>query len=402
MRRYVWLLLAAQFGVFLALVTPIAISLAIKVEQVAPGNPEYLGYATGCGALAAIVSAPLFGMLSDRTRSRFGRRRPWFALGTLIGAVALVVMALAGDIVTLGLGWVLAQIGWGSLIALLLTSMADRLPEDQRGRISGLGGMVSQLAPILGAILAGGLAGNDLLLFLVPGGVGIVTMALFLLFVSEPDSRELPPGAPMSLAELRHTYLFDVRRHTDFAWNWLGKFLFFFGLTLNTTFSAFFLADRMGTTVQEVAGTVAILGIGGIVTAMIGAIGGGFLSDRLKRRRIFVLLGAAVFATGTTGMVLAPTLPLIIGAAMISNLGIGLFASVDQALALDVLPDRETDAGRYVGIYAFSTTLGQGLAPFLAPVLLGGDRNYTVLYLAAAAITLVGGLTVFFKIKAVR
>ncbi|SNS68906.1 hypothetical protein SAMN05216276_10146 [Streptosporangium subroseum] len=54
----------------MAFVTPIAISLAIRVTQLAPGHEEYLGY-----IIAAVLAAPLFGMLSDRTRTRLGRRR---------------------------------------------------------------------------------------------------------------------------------------------------------------------------------------------------------------------------------------------------------------------------------------------------------------------------------------
>jgi MFS family permease len=253
-------------------------------------------------------------MLSDRTRSRFGRRRPFFALCTAVGTLALVVMAQSTTVLELGLGWVLAQIGWGTVLVLL---------------------------------------------------------------VREPDSRDQPPvGEPLNLGTLRRTYLFDVRRFPDFAWNWLGKFLVFSGITLNTTFTAFFLADRMDVSVADVAGTVA-------------------------------LLGTVIFGGGAALMAVAPSVPLIVAAAILGNLGLGIFASVDQALALDLLPERDTDAGRYTGIYGFSTTLAQGLAPFIAPVFLavgasGGDKNYTLLDLVAAAFTLVGGLTVFTRVKAVR
>lgn len=53
---------------------------------------------------------------------------------------------------------------------------------------------------------------------------------------------------------------------------------------------------------------------------------------------------------------------------MLGNFGIGLFAAVDQAVALDVLPERETDAGCYVGIYGLSTSIPQGLAPLIATI----------------------------------
>ena len=51
--KYIWFMVLAQFGVFMAFITPIAISLAIRVQALAPGHAEYLGYITGAGARQA-------------------------------------------------------------------------------------------------------------------------------------------------------------------------------------------------------------------------------------------------------------------------------------------------------------------------------------------------------------
>ncbi|AWS44778.1 MFS transporter [Streptosporangium sp. 'caverna'] len=404
---YIWLMVLAVFGVFMAFVTPIAISLAIRVAQLAPGHEEYLGYIIGAGGLAAVLAAPLFGMLSDRTRTRLGRRRPFLIGLTVVGGVALLVMAQASGIIVLGLGWVLAQISWGTILSLLATSQADRLPESQRGKVAGLVGVVQQLAPIAGVLLVGVLAGDNLLLFLVPGAAGVVAMALFVCLVHEADSRRMPARAPLTVLTLARTYVFNPRETPDFAWNWLGKFLFMCGLTFNTTFTAFFLASRMGVSVEQVTGMVAALAGASIVAAMLGAVGGGFLSDRLRRRRVFVLLGACVFAAGAVVMALSTAVPLVAAGMVTGYLGIGLFSAVDQALALDVLPERETDAGRYTGLYGFSTSIPQGVAPLIAPAFLavgatGGEKNYTLLYLVAAALTVIGGLTVTLRVRSVR
>ena len=405
---YIWLNIVAMLGVYLAWVTPIAISLAVKVSKLAPDNEEYLGYVMGCGALAALIANPLIGMLSDNSRSRFGRRRPYLLASTAVGLLGLAVMAQSSSIIVLTAGWMIAQAGWAPVLTLLLTSQADRLSESQRGRVSGFSGVVTQLAPIGGTLLVSGFISNDGLMFLVPGGLGALAIVAFALIIREPDARTLSHANGSSgFAALLRSYRFSPRRYPDFAWNWLGKFLIFFGITFNTTFTAFFLADRMDVTVEEVAGTVAVLGMGGILAAVIGAIGGGFLSDRLKRRRIFVLLGAIIFGGGVTVMALSPSVPLIIAAAIVGNLGLGVFGSVDQALTLDVLPERETDGGRYMGIFSFSTTLAQGTAPFIAPLFLGigstgGEKNYTLLYLIAAALTLLGGLTIALRVKSVR
>ncbi|MFG1996872.1 MFS transporter [Actinoplanes sp. NPDC048988] len=402
---YIWLIVAAQFGVFVAFITPVAISLAIRVGQLAPGHEEYLGYITGAGALVVVLLGPIPGILSDRTRTRLGRRRPWMIGGTLLGVVSLIVMAVAPSVWILGLGWILAQMGWGTVLGNLQNSTADRLPEEQRGRVAGLSGFAQQIGPVLGVVLAGGLAGDSRLLFLVPGAVGVVLVALFVVVVAEPDSRGRE-HAPLTARALGAKFLYDPRRHPDYSWNWLGRFLFYFGLTLNTTFTAFFFASRLEVTVEEVAGLIAVLGGFGILATAAGAIGGGFLSDKLRRRRVFVLTSGTVFGTGALLMALAPSTPLLFAGSLICSLGIGGFAAVDQALLLDVLPERETDAGRYMSITGFATSIPQALGPFVAPVFLavgagGGEKNYTLLYLVAAACTAAGGLVVL-RIKSVK
>lgn len=404
--RYIWLLVIAQFGVFMAFITPLAISLAIRVDALAPGHDEYLGYITGIGAFAVMLTGPLLGVASDRTRTRLGRRRPFIIVGTLLGVFSLLVMALAPSILVLGLGWILAQLGWGQALSGLTNSQADRLPESQRGKVAGLGGLATQIAPVFGVIIAGGLSGNPLLLFLIPGLVGVVSVLLFVLFVHEDDSRDLHFGDRLTAKTLLAKYVFNPRKFPDFSWNWLGRFLFYFGLTLNTTFTAFFFASRMGVSVDKVGGVIAAAGGIGVLATTIGAIGGGFLSDKIKRRKPFVVLSGALMAVGMLTMAFSTELPVLIVGSLIVSLGLGGFAAVDQALLLDVLPERETDAGRYMGIVGFATSLPQSVAPLIAPLFLAigaaaGGKNYTLLFIVAAACVLLGGTAVL-RIRSVR
>ncbi|MEV0196729.1 MFS transporter [Nonomuraea sp. NPDC050691] len=404
---YISLMVLAQFGVFMALTTPLAISLSIRVAQLAPGREQYLGYLTGVGALVPLLTGPLMGTWSDRTRSHLGRRRPFIVGGMLLGVVSLIVMALAPSILVLGTGWALAQFGWGTTLGGLLSSQADRLPEEQRGKVAGLGGFAALVAPVVGVILAGTLSANALMLFLVPGAVGVLSVILFVCLAGEADSRALPPAEPLTFRSLLLKYTWSVRRFPDFSLNWLGRFAFYFGLALNTTFTAFFFASRLGVSVEQVAGTIAaVAGLGVLATAG-GALGGGFLSDRLRRRRVFVLAAGAVYALGAATMALSSSVPLLFAGSLVCSVGLGMFSAVDQALALDVLPERETDAGRYLGVFGFAASLPQSVAPFIAPVVLavgaagGGEKNYTLLYLVAAACTLLGGLVIL-RIKSVR
>ncbi|SEB45954.1 MFS transporter [Microbacterium hydrocarbonoxydans] len=403
--RYVWFMVLAQFGVFMAFITPIAISLAVRLAELAPNNQEYLGFITGAGALWVMLTAPFMGIWSDRTRSRLGRRRPFMIGGMLVGVVSLVVMALAPSVLVLGAGWILAQWGWGTVLGNLQNSTADRLPESQRGKVAGLTGFATQVAPVIGVIATMGLTGDPLLLFLVPGIVGVVFVILFVTLVHEDDSRGLPLER-IGLAGVLGKYVFNPRRYADFSWNWLGRFLFYFGLTLNTTFTAYFFADRLGVSVTEVSGIIGILGAVGVLATTAGALGGGFLSDRLRRRRVFLVIGGSIMAAGMVTMALSSDLAFLFAGSLIVSLGIGLFSAVDMALLLDVLPERQTDAGRFMGITGFATSIPQAAAPFIASAILligvtDGAKNYGLLFFVAAALVFLGGLVIL-RIKSVR
>jgi MFS family permease len=403
--RYVWFMVLAQFGVFMAFITPLAISLTIRVNTLAPGHPEYLGFVTGAGALFVMLTSPFMGIWSDRTRTRFGRRRPFMVGGMLLGVVSLFVMALAPNVLLVGAGWILAQWGWGTTLGNLQISTADRLPESQRGKVAGLTSFATQIAPVFGVIMAQFFVADALLLFLIPGAVGVVFVTLFVVLVHEDDSRPLPRET-ITVGQLLGKYLYKPARHPDFSWNWLGRFFFYFGITLSTTYTAYFFAARLGITVEAVAGIVAGLSLGGVLAVTAGALGGGFLSDRLKRRRVFVLVGGVIMALGMIGQAFAPDLAMLVAGSLLASVGLGLFAAVDQALLLDVLPERETDAGRFMGITGFATSIPQSVAPLAASGILligvtGADRNYPLLFSVAAVLVFLGGFVVL-RIRSVR
>jgi MFS family permease len=323
----------------------------------------------------------------------------------LLGVIALVVMAIAPNVLVLGLGWILAQWGWGTTFSNLGISQADRVPESQRGRVAGLGSFATQIAPVFGVIMAQFFTGDALLLFLLPGAVGVVSILLFVLLVEENDARDLPKD-PITVRQLLAKYLFNPRKYPDFSWNWLGRLFFYTGITLNSTYTAFFFADRLGIKVEEVTGLIASVALIGIVAVTAGAVGGGFMSDRFKRRRIFVLIGGLIMAAGMLTQAFASDTVMLIAGSLVSSVGLGLFAAVDQALLLDVLPDRETDAGRFMGIVGFATSIPQSVAPLLASGILligvtGDVRNYTLLFCIAAACVIIAGAVVL-RIRSVR
>ena len=405
---YIWFIVLAQFGAFMALVAPIGFSLSVVISRLAPENQEFLGYVTGIGAFVVVLAGPLFGVLSDRTRSRLGRRRPWIIWLTLIGLIGLAIVAAAPTVPVVILGWAVTQLGFGVGGLIISASMGDRLPESQRGKVAGLTGVATMLASIGGVGIAGAFASDRFLLFLVPGAIGALFIFLFVVFVKEPDSRSgVVQQQKVSLKSILTGYGYNVRKYADFSWNWLGRFFFNFGLHLATTFTTFLFASRLGLPVEQLGGIIAISGLLGILGTVGGAILSGFLSDRLKRRKPFIVLSGAFFAAGAVVVAISADLPVLLVGSLIMNFGLGIFSAVDQALYLDVLPETDTQAGRFIAINQFSTSLPQVGAPLLAPAFLAigvasGESNYSLLYLVAGAFALVGGIIILLRVKSVR
>ena len=405
-KGYIFWLMLASFGASMAMMVPLSYGLAVRITELAPGHEEVLGYITGVAQVAYLVISPLVGIWSDRTRSRFGRRAPFLFLGTAIGLVGLVIIGLAPNLLIVGAGWVFGMVGWSIAGAALQTLQADKLPEQQRGRVSALTGLMTQIAPVLGIGVAYAVSSSTFLVFVVPGVIGAVLIVLFPLVKPEGSSKDLAPSTQVTAKSVFKSYGFSIRKYPDFAWNWLGRFIFFIGLYFNTTFGTFFYAQRLDMPVREVAGVVATVGLVGVLAATIGALVGGFLSDKLQRRRLFVMIAAVLFVAGAVLEATAWTLPQIIAGAVVMQLSIAVFATVDQAIVYAIIPERN-EAGRYMAVIQFAQKIPSAIAPMLAGVVItlgavGGEKNYTLLYLAGGVFALVGGLIILLKVKSIR
>lgn len=409
-RRYITFLLLAMLGAYIALVAPIGFSLSLRIQELVPANVEVLGYVIGIGAIVTTITGPMIGTWSDRTRSRFGRRRQFALGGAVLGLIGLVIIATAGGIPLLLVGWVLTSIGWSGSMNSLIQSQADRLPESQYGRVAGMTGFVQMAAPVVGVGLASSFVGNNFLVFLVPGAVGLLLMICWFVFVPERDTRDIQFSEPMSLGHLLRNMVFNPRHYPDFAWNWLARLLFMMGVTFSTTFTSLFFASRLsdGGKVADIGGVIVILSLVSLVVTGVGALAGGFLSDKLGRRKVFVLasgivytIGALVLAFGGSNLTI-----LLIGSGL-TGLALGVFSSVDQALVLTVLPEKDAAAGRFLGINGYSTSIAQALAPLIAaPLILigvsGDEKNYGLLFIVAAVLTIIAGIIVQWKVRGTR
>ncbi|GAA0459356.1 MFS transporter [Actinoplanes capillaceus] len=384
----------AHFGLWVSLLAPIIITLQLRVQVLAPGHEAgVLSLVLAVGAILGLLVNPVVGRLSDRTVSRFGMRRPWLVAGALLAFAGALVMALVPTVPGLIGGWALAQIGFNTTLAVLLALLPDHVAAERRGLVSGLLGLGQGLAAVVAAGIAGSVAHASLTAgFLIPAVIGL-TCGLGVVFVLH--DRRLSPGErpAWSLAEIARAYTFSPRRHPDFGWALLSRFAIFMATAAVLNYQLFFLVARLGLDSGAAAGVVAA-GTGAQTACVIVASGtSGWLSDRLRRRRVFVVASALSCAAGLLVLATATALPGYFAAMILLGLGQGVYFSVDLALITDVLPDREHDAAKDLGVVNVANLLPQSLAPAVAPLLLalGG---YPALFVAGAAWAVISAVSV--------
>ena len=389
-------------GGSLLFLAPLLVSLALKVNDLVgiDDAPANLALVTGVGSLLAMVSNPLFGRLSDRTTSRAGMRRPWMITGLAGGTIGTLTVAVAPNIGVVLAGWCIAQVFLNALLAAQIAVLPDHVPPSQRGTVSGLLGLCLPAASVVGTYLVQAFDGSTLTMFLAPLVVGGVLVGAFTVTL---DDRRLDPAdrPPWSLRQLAGTFYVNPRANPDFAWAFTSRFMLVMAYAFLVTYQAYYLLDAIGVREEDVARQI-YLGTLAQSAALVAASPlTGRLSDRVGRRKVFVVVAAAVYAVALLVIATASGLGGYLVGMAIGGLGFGMYMAVDLALVVDVLPDTDSSA-KDLGVLNIAGALPFALAPALAPAVLGiTDNSYTALYLVAAGCAVVGA-TAILPIKRVR
>ncbi|MFI8320079.1 MFS transporter [Streptomyces sp. NPDC085529] len=372
---------------------PLQILLAQQAERFAPGTglskEALLAWVTGVGAVVSLAANPLFGALSDRTVSRFGRRTPWIVAGAAGGALSLLLLGAADAVGVLFAGWCLVQLTLNAAFAAVTAAVPDRVPRSQRGAVGGWLGAAQILGVVAGtgfATAAGGI------------GAGYAACAVFTLLgvapyvLRHPDLRLAPADRPAwSWRRFAAGFRLSPRAHPDLAWAWLTRFLVNLSNALVLLYLFYYLRDRLHHADPE-TGVLVLTAVNG-VTLLATVVVGGVWSDRIGRRKPFVLWSGVLMAAATGLLAGWQTWPGALVAAALLGVGFGVFTSVDFALMTDVLPAAR-DRGKDLGIVNVANALPQVAAPALAAPLVNHLGGYRSLYLVAAALGLAGALLV--------
>jgi MFS family permease len=405
---------------------PITFQLVpVAAFMIAGGSADLLiGHVSAAGNLFALIAPILAGWLSDRTSTRWGRRRPWIVVGTAVNLLGIGLLAVAGSALTLAFAYMLVQLAFNLAGGAYAAVIPDVVPAADRGRASGLLGMMNALGAVVGlaAVTATLAIFHESRTGLVVGYAAVATVLLVttiitVIAVDEPASPRRhdplrlsaeaviaasagvvaitawlalllvplgPLGVPTAfvagaaalvaaMAALRDPAIrgfFVAFRNRDFFWTFATRALVMMGIATIQPFLAVYFrvvirADHPGT----LAG---LWGLALLAGAIVPAVVGGHLSDRVGRRKPFVY--AAGIVQGLVASVLlfglVKSIFVIFALGVVFGVGYGLYVAVDWALACDVLPDRERSSGRDMGLWHIAFTLPPALAPAIfAPIL---------------------------------
>jgi MFS family permease len=385
----------AWIGLYAGLFGPLQVLLPQQVEALAPTDKEaVLALVLGAGAACSLVANPLFGALSDRTRSRFGRRRPWIALGFAGGAVAIALLAAAPAVPFLVIGWCAVQTLLNAPYAALSAAVPDEVPAGQRGTAAGYLGL---------ALVVGVGAGTGLAVIGGGSATGYLLCAVAALLCSLPyvlSGRHVRhrPRPTWRWGEFLRGFWINPAHHPDFGWGFVTRFLVNLGNAIVLLYLFFFLSDVVGIA-DPAAGVLVLTAV--YSAAMLGSvIVAGTLSDRTGRRRVFVTTGALIMAGAAVLISAWPEWPGAVLAAVALGIGFGAYSAVDFALLTQVLPAAH-DRGKDLGVLNIASSLPQVLAPAIAAPVVTGLGGYGALYLVAAAIEAAGAILVY-RIRSVR
>ena len=327
----------------------------------------YLGLLTFAGLVIAMVVQPISGALSDGWVSRFGRRRPLIVFGTLFDFVFLALLAWAGGLPWLFVGYVGLQFSSNIAHGPAQGLLPDVVPEQQIGAASGLKIFLDMFMTAVATLAAGFLLDPEtrdpsLVMGLVMGLLFVSTLVTVL------GTREAPAGDPaarrLAWANLRDQFHIDFRRHSAYWWLIAQRFVCLLGIYGIQQFAQYYIQDVLlpANPVRDTGVLMAAI----IFALLILAVIGGRLTDRFGTRRV-TTVAVLIIAVGCPLLLLGRSLLSLGLYGGVLGAGMGLFLTANWAQANKLAPAAE--AGKYLGLTNIATAGAGALARLEGPVI---------------------------------
>jgi MFS family permease len=398
------LLFASLIGLGTSLACMVLLNFGIIqfaiIKLVGPENvTAVFGTVSGIVGLAIVVLTPLGGVIADRTKFKIGRRRFWIIAGSIGGGASMIMLAYAPSILVLTVAFCLLQFFYGMVTLSCYAIVPEQVEPEKFGRISGLMGAAGPIFVMSGQIVLGIFADISVPEKII-GMAAIqivcgITCALLIKdnqFLGERSS-EKKKGFSNGFKNFYPSF----KKYPEYTWALLTKLFIYMtnaGLTLLTLFyiARFHLGEADIFKLNAyMAPSIMLMVVAGIL--------GGFLSDKIKKQKPFVMLAALVTGVCMIVFAFSGNVTLVVIGNFVFNFGFGMYGAVDNAIVNRILPSKK-DAGKDLGIMTVTSNLSTAIVNFVAPLfiamgvkLFGGD-GYTFYFLILAGFSLLSALAV--------
>jgi Na+/melibiose symporter-like transporter len=387
------------------------------VGRVVPENlvGSGLGGIRFLGLGIAIIVQPLFGHISDHARTRYGKRKPFIAIGTLGDLIFLAGLLWAPDYAWLVVAYFGLQVVSNVAHGAYQGYIPDLVPEEKAGTASGAKNLAEMIALIVASIAVSSLFGAGLWALGIAsiGAVLAICTLITWLWVDEnasvaatqspdaPPARDAATRRKEEAVSLKDVFALDFRRDRPFLWWLLSRFLVLTGVYFLQTFAFIFFKNELKALDPNLmVGT--LLAVNGVLIALTVQ-PAGLIADKVGSKPM-VLIAGLLNATGVflmifaRGRVFATIGPVDVTDVMLFGtfigVGMGIFLVTSWSLGIKLTPGGA--GGKYLGISNLATAGAGAAASIGGPII--DFWGYTPMFLCGTAIILIG-TALLFKIR---
>ncbi|HSL98497.1 MAG TPA: MFS transporter [Candidatus Deferrimicrobiaceae bacterium] len=337
-----------------------------RIPQLVPqGQGGFYLALTGWITLPIVLAIqPTVGAISDYTISRWGRRKPYIVIGTILDVIFITGLATSQSYLSVVAFLALLQFSSNFAQGPFQGYVPDLVPQPQVALASALIGAMQTVGFVAGNIVIatayrlGEFTLPMVVLGLVELATGIVTV------VTVREGRAAKPRAGRSWISIaRSAWGLDILRERSFVFLCFSRLLFLAGVNVLLGFYILFLTRSLGfgpddkeLWVPVITGTVAVF-------TAITTIPSGVLSNRFGRKPM-IYVACVVGTAGLATIGAAPGIEVVLIGAILVGIGSGTFLAVDWALMTDIIP--KASSGRFMGISNLAVGLAGPTAGFVA------------------------------------
>jgi MFS family permease len=373
------------------------------VNGLVPGGEKnsMWGLIVAIGAAEAMIGPAVMGWLSDRTRTRFGQRRPYLALGAALTAISLIAMGQAQSYIGLMISYLLIQISDDIGTGPYSSAIPELVPEDQRGSASGSMGFLQLGGQVIAAVIGLAFGSSPTTIFLLLACINVLC-ALSSIGSITTLERERPAKVEMA-QETEKSNLWSSLKNDDFRWVWLTRFLNAVGFYVILNYLLNYLTDvvkvfdlgfvKFAEPFEAVIAIAVALSLSGAVSALFC----GKRCDKVGRKRVVQEAGWIMFVP-LVAFCFISNYSLLFPIAMVFGIGYGAYLSADWAVVSDVLPNKHNLA-RDMGVWQMSIAAPQLVSGGIGFLIDKGNhwqagRGYQIAFLIAGFVMLMGSLLI--------